>query len=72
VAKGRRAGAETSGSETPVGLELPHERDQSVSMTGGAPSEAVHQAHRDVERGLQDTDKGPPMDRAYRQLKKKP
>lgn len=36
--------------------KLPHERDESVDMTHGAPSEAMQQAHADLERGLQDTD----------------
>lgn len=35
---------------------LPHERDESVDMTHGAPSTAMQQAHADLERGLQDTD----------------
>lgn len=36
--------------------KLPHERDESVDMTHGVPSEAMQQAHADIERGLQDTD----------------
>ncbi len=36
--------------------KLPHERDESVDMTHGAPSDAMRQAHADLERGLQDTD----------------
>lgn len=49
---------------------LPHERDEATNMTGGIPSREVQQAYKDVTRGLQDTDKGPPMDRAYQQQKK--
>lgn len=38
--------------------KLPHERDESVGMTDGAPSPVIEQAYRDVERGLVDTDAG--------------
>ncbi|MDD2712289.1 MAG: hypothetical protein PHU77_05145 [Simplicispira sp.] len=38
--------------------KLPHERDESVGMTGGAPSAVMQQAYRDVERGLVNTDAG--------------
>lgn len=54
---------------TPAAPKLPHERDQSVTMTGGERHPEVEQAHRDMERGLQDTDRGPPADRTYRKLK---
>ncbi|QNP48947.1 hypothetical protein [Diaphorobacter aerolatus] len=36
--------------------KLPHERDQSTSMTGGNKSPEMEQAHKDVKRGLRDTD----------------
>lgn len=36
--------------------QLPHERDQSVGMTGGNPSALVQQAYKDVTRGLVNTD----------------
>ena len=49
---------------------LPHERDQSVDMTDGERDPVIQQAHDDVERGLQDTDRGPPSDRAYGKLKR--
>lgn len=49
---------------------LPHERDQATAMTGGVRSPDVEQAYKDVTRGLQDTDKGPALDRAYQQQKK--
>ena len=49
---------------------LPHERDEATDMTGGIPSREVRQAYEDVTRGLTDTDKGPPMHRAYQQQKK--
>lgn len=38
--------------------KLPHERDESVGMTNGAPSTVMQQAYRDVERGLVNTDAG--------------
>lgn len=59
--------AQAAGDALP---KLPHERDQSVDMTGGQPDAEVQQAYRDVSRGLQDTDKGPPADRAYQKLKR--
>jgi hypothetical protein len=49
--------------------QLPHERDESVSMTDGIPSEPIRQAYRDVVRGLKDTDRGPVAGHAYRKLK---
>lgn len=49
--------------------KLPHERDQSVDMTHGKPDVQVQQAYRDVQRGLQDTDRGPPADEAYQKQK---
>jgi hypothetical protein len=36
--------------------KLPHERDQSVNMTDATPSPEMQQAHRDVQKGLVDTD----------------
>ncbi|MBS7777623.1 hypothetical protein [Acidovorax sp. CCYZU-2555] len=36
--------------------KLPHERDESVDMTHGAPSEKMRQAHADVVSGQKDTD----------------
>lgn len=54
---------------TPTAPKLPHERDESVGSTGGAPSPAVQQAYRDVERGLQDTSRGAAANEAYEKLK---
>jgi hypothetical protein len=51
-------------------LALPHERDQSVGMTDGAPDPQVEQASKDLGRGLKDTGKQPPMDAAYDKLKR--
>lgn len=50
---------------------LPNERDESVGATGGVPSERVRQGHRDVQRGVQDTSRGPEADQAYDKLKKR-
>jgi hypothetical protein len=50
---------------------LPHERDESAGMTGGIASAPMQQAHRDLARGLQDTDRGPEADRTYRKLKQR-
>ena len=50
--------------------KLPHERDESVGMTGGIGSEPMQQAHRDLSRGLQDTDRGPEAERTYQKLKR--
>ncbi len=59
-------------SQHPDGPEprLPHERDQSVEMTGGEPSEEMQQAYKDVQRGLQDTDRGKPAHEAYQKQKR--
>ena len=53
----------------PGDMPLPHERDEKHGMTGGVASPEVQQAHRDVERGLQDTSKSPEMDRTYQKQK---
>ncbi len=50
--------------------KLPHDRDEATNMTGGAPSDLIQQAHRDVTRGLQDTDRGAQADATYRKLKR--
>ena len=49
--------------------KLPHEQDESVGMTDGISSTAMQQAHKDLARGLLDTDRGPEADRAYKKLK---
>jgi hypothetical protein len=51
-------------------LALPHERDQSSKMTNAKTDAQVKQASRDLRRGLQDTDKGKPMNEAYKKLKR--
>ena len=49
---------------------LPHDRDETVGMTGGVPSARVPQGARDLARGIRDTTRGPEADAAYRKLKK--
>lgn len=36
--------------------KLPHERDQSVAVTAPKPTPEMQQAHRDLQKGLVDTD----------------
>ncbi|MFY3382953.1 hypothetical protein [Paracidovorax sp. MALMAid1276] len=64
-------GSPDGGPEDLQGPEgrLPHERDQSVDMTDGVRHPEVEQAYEDVKRGLQDTDRGPPADKAYQTQK---
>lgn len=52
-------GVDTTQAQNHADLQvpkLPHERDESVDMTHGAPNERVQQAYADIERGLVDTD----------------
>ena len=54
---------------------LPHEHDESAdSQRDAAPHNETlgRQAHRDVERGLVDTDRGPVLDRAYNEKVRPP
>jgi hypothetical protein len=55
-------------SAVEASLELPHDRDQSVDMTGAKTDPVVKQAARDVKRGVKDTSKSVEMDRAYKKL----
>ncbi len=51
---------------------LPHERDESAdSQPAGEASgrRMGAMAHRDLEKGRQDTDKGPVMDATYERLR---
>lgn len=51
---------------------LPHEHDQSAdsqSPTDGKPTPVGRQAHEDLERGLQDTDRGPVLEKLGRKLR---
>ena len=49
---------------------LPHERDETVSMTGGVQSPVVQQAARDVKRGVKDTSGAVEANETYKRLKK--
>ena len=72
TSKGDADGRQTNAGnvrDTGSAPEMPHERDESAGATGGLPSGAIQQAHKDVQRGLSDTDRGPAADRAYRKLK---
>lgn len=58
-------------SDTPASTpRMPHERDEAVGSTDGAPSERVRQGARDLKRGVQDTSRAAEADRAYDKLKK--
>ena len=61
-----KAGQSAEKEEKP---KLPHERDESVDMTHGESDPKMEQAYRDVQRGLQDTDRGPSADKAYQKQK---
>ena len=61
-------GPQTPGPVKANAPKLPHERDESVDMTKATPHKEMEQAYRDLQRGLQDTDRGPPADKAYKKL----
>jgi hypothetical protein len=51
---------------------MPHERDESADSQGSVEPSAKRMgriAHDDIERGLVDTDKGPPLQETYEQLR---
>ena len=50
-------------------LLMPHERDETVSMTDTEPDPVIKQAATDLGRGLQDTSNGAEFNRAYKKLK---
>lgn len=49
---------------------MPHERDETVGMTGGIQSERIEQARVDLEQGREDTSRGTEADRTYQRQKK--
>lgn len=55
-----QADINTQSKQTPADTgneaKLPHERDQSVNMTDHQPDPQMQQAHRDLKKGLVDTD----------------
>lgn len=50
--------------------ELLQPQDEEVGAIGEEPAAPLQQAHRDLTRGLQDTDRGAEADRTYRKLKR--
>ena len=44
---------------------LPHERDESSDSQTEGVREIIKQAAQDLKQGMQDTDRGPPMDEVY-------
>jgi hypothetical protein len=65
------AQAETNLTDTPStdALDLPHEHDEHVGMTGGVPSPLVQQGARDLKRGIKDTSRSVEANVAYEKLK---
>jgi hypothetical protein len=59
---------EEGNTRTTRGPRLPHEHDESADSQSSEakPDAKARQAHDDVERGVVDTDRGPVMDRLYR------
>lgn len=54
---------------------LPHERDESADsqeLQEPGQREVMQQASDDIEHGLEDTDRGPVLDRVYRERLKQP
>lgn len=51
---------------------LPHEHDESGDSQVSGPREVIHQAKRDLDAGMVDTDRGAPMDETYRRHLKRP
>lgn len=49
---------------------LPHEHDESADSVSAAPQPRIADAKRDLDRGVVDTDRGPPMDDAYKKQKR--
>lgn len=66
--KRQAPGPQTPGPVKVEAPKLPHERDQSVDMTQDTPHPEMKQAYNDLQRGLKDTDRGPPSDAAYKKL----
>lgn len=54
---------QVNGSPTP---RLPHEHDESSDSQTSPPRAVIQQAHKDLQRGLVDTDRGPLMDKLYK------
>jgi hypothetical protein len=70
--QGNTLPAQAQGTRQQAVPRLPHERDESAdSQPAGEASgrRMGAMAHRDLQRGLEDTDKGPVMDAAYDRLR---
>ncbi len=67
--KPRRASTTTPSIEGEPAPRLPHERDESSDSQQSGPRDVIQQAHDDVERGLVDTDRGPPLDETYQRTR---
>ncbi|MBC7956002.1 MAG: hypothetical protein H7Y33_09060 [Cytophagales bacterium] len=66
----KRSGRTSPSIEQEPVPRLPHERDESSdSQIGGEPRPIIQQAHDDVMAGRVDTDRGVPMDQAYKRQK---
>jgi hypothetical protein len=63
-------GVDLESPDSSTAPPMPHERDEAVGATGGVQSEQVQQAHRDLQRGLQDTSRAPEAERAYKKQKR--
>jgi hypothetical protein len=65
----------TGRASAPIGVagkskpELPHERDEAISLSGAVASAPMEQAYRDLAHGLKDTDRGAEAGRTYKKLK---
>lgn len=59
------SGQTTPQVDEPLSPRLPHERDESSDSQTGPPDAVIQQAHKDLERGLVDTGRGPVMDKLY-------
>jgi len=55
------------------GPRLPHEHDESSDSQrkGATPGEKERRAHDDVARGVVDTDRGPVLEKLYREKVKR-
>lgn len=60
----------TKAPSSPVGLPLPHERDESTQITPRSPDPVMAQAKHDIDAGMVDTDlRGTPGQDAQRRAR---
>ncbi len=69
-AAGGVATVDLTAPDSAAALTLPHERDETVGMTGGVPSPRVQQGARDLNRGLKDTSRAVEANETYKRLTK--